>query len=158
METSKQPIVVYLGADHGGYQLKEMIKTWLREWGYNFDDCGALSEVPGDDYPQYAFAVAQKVASDVHSVGILCCRSGGGMVVAANKVRGARAIGVTDERSARHAREHDNANIISLAGDWLSVSQAQTAVKAFLVAQFLGERHERRVAQIATYETEHNKG
>jgi ribose 5-phosphate isomerase B len=143
---------IYLGADHGGFELKEKIKTWLTEQNYEVEDCGAFSYDGEDDYPDFTFPVAEKVAGDQtqESRGILFCRSSGGVIIAANKVRGVRAVGVTNTKAAQHAREHNNANMIGLAGDWMTEDQAKQAVLAFLTTPFSSEsRHARRLEKIA---------
>ena len=133
--------MIYLGADHGGFELKEKIKEWLREWGENWEDCGNERLDPVDDYPEFAFKVAESVAgktiknnnqytnsnstniqksiTKLRTMGILACRSAAGMVIAANKVAGVRAVAVFDEESAKHSRTHNDANVVALSGDWL---------------------------------------
>lgn len=148
---------IYIGADHGGFELKENIKLWLAEMGYGVDDSGAHSFVAGDDYPDFAVLVAQQVANDISerkkSLGILSCRSGGGMVIVANKIKGIRAISVYDKKSAVHAKEHDNANIISISADWTSLDQAKEIILAFLNTNFSeDERHIRRINKIKELE------
>lgn len=148
---------IYLGADHGGFELKEKIKEWLVEQKYEVEDCGAFAYDAEDDYPDFTFPVAQKVAADATGKdrGILICRSSGGVIIAANKVKGIRAVSVLDELSAQHACEHNNANIIGLSGDWSSEEQAKAATLAFLTTPFSGaERHARRLQKIADYEKE----
>ncbi len=141
--------MIYLGSDHGGFVLKEKIKLWLTEWGYSFEDMGALALDPTDDYPDFAFTVARKVVESPENRGVLLCRSGGGMVIAANKIKGIRAASVYDEKSAKHGRTNDDVNIISLAGDWMSEAEAKTAVHTFLLTPFSNEeRHVRRLQKI----------
>lgn len=143
---------IYLGADHGGFELKEQVKTWLAQWGHTWKDLGNAAYDEADDYPQFALAVGKQVAAS-RAKGVLACRSAGGMVIAANKVKGARAVNVFDVKSARHAREHNDANIAVLSGDWLSAEEAKEALKTFLMTEFTGqERHARRLKQIETYE------
>lgn len=147
--------MIYLGADHGGYELKEQARQWLDDWGYEYQDLGAFELDPNDDYPDYAIPVAESVAQDEteQSIGVLLCRSAGGVTIAANKVAGARAVAVRSEDEARHAREHNNANIIALSGDWLSPDEAQQVLQNFLETEFTGaERHQRRLTDIAKYE------
>jgi ribose 5-phosphate isomerase B len=95
---------VYLGADHGGYEMKEVIKKWLLENHYEVEDCGAFSFDAEDDYPDFTFPAAEKVAQDSTGQvrGILSCRSSGGAVIAANKVKGIRAVSVFDVKSAKY--------------------------------------------------------
>src|SRR5579859_2723492 len=150
---------IYLGADHGGFELKEKVKTWLSEKGYEFEDYGPFSYDEKDDYPDFAFPVAEKVAEDSsgESLGILACRSSAGVVIAANKVKGIRAAGPRDLVSTKHAREHNNINILGLSGDWVkSDAEAKEMVFAFLETPFSNdERHVRRLAKITAYESSH---
>jgi len=129
--------MIYLGSDHGGFDLKEKIKKWLTQWGYTFEDLGNNIYDQEDDYPEFAFTVARKVSGDEEkglryplewkqrSKGILLCRSAAGMLIAANKIKGARATTAFDTRSARHSRLHNDANILALSGDWLEDYQAK---------------------------------
>lgn len=140
--------MIYLGSDHGGFDLKEKIKKWLTQEKYEWEDLGNKVYDPEDDYPQFAFAVAQKVAKE-RSKGILCCRSAAGMVIAANKVKGARAVTAFNAESAKHSREHNDANILALSGDWLDDYQAKAILEVWLNTEFSGEeRHARRIKQI----------
>ena len=144
---------IYLGADHGGYELKEQLKRYLQAEGHQVEDCGAHTLQPGDDYPPFAFTVAEKVAKEPDSRGILICRSSGGVTVAANKVPGIRAVACQRVPEVVRAVEDDHSNILTLAGDWVSADQAQELVKVFLFTNRSDEeRHQRRVAQIAAYE------
>lgn len=152
MHSGTKPQIV-IGSDHGGYELKEVISAWLIEQGYSVSDEGAHVFDPTDDYPQVAFSVAQKVADSQNAVGILLCRSSGGEVIAANKVTGIRAVSVFNSQSAVHAKEHNNANVIALPADWLTVEEVKKYILEFLETHFLQEeRHVRRIAQISAYE------
>lgn len=149
---------IIIGADHGGYKLKEELKPFLQQLGYSVDDVGTDSE-ESCDYPDYAFKVAEKVgkadslAEFPAVAGILLCRSAAGMIIAANKVRGVRAVAALDETSARHSREHNAANVLGLSGDWMTAEQAKKVVKAWLETPFtLEERHSRRLQKIADFE------
>ncbi len=145
---------VYLGADHGGLALNNQVAKWLADWGYNYQDLGPSQYDENDDYPEVAFRVATQVAQDPGARSILVCRSGGGMAIAANKVKGARAVAVGSSNEAQHAVSHNNANVISLAGDWLTEKQAQEIVKTYLDTKFSQEeRHARRLKKIADYES-----
>lgn len=146
--------MIYLGADHGGYALKEKIKSWLDEWGEAYEDLGAHQLDPADDYTDFAIAVAAKVnAQDDRNLdwkdrakGILLCRSGGGMLIAANRFPKVHGVYVFDEESAIHARDNNDANVISLAGDWISESHAKEVVRLWLSTPFSGEeRFQRRI-------------
>lgn len=146
--------MVYLGADHRGFELKEKIKTWLKGQGILFEDLGAHKLEPQDDYPDFALAVANKVAQNPHEHrGILLCGSGMGMDVVANKVRGVRATVAYSRDSARHARTNDDINVITLAGDILSLDEASEIINIFLTTEFSGEeRHVRRLKKIREIE------
>lgn len=147
--------MVYLGADHGGYQLKEELKVWLAENNIPGEDMGAHSFGPEDDYPDFIIPVAKKVASDPQSLGVIIGRSGNGEAIAANKVKGIRAALCLDETMARKAREHNNANIISLGADYISQDEAKKIVKVFISASFSNEeRHIRRIDKIKTIENQ----
>lgn len=141
---------IYLGADHRGFELKEKLKEWLKDHGYHVEDLGAHKIEPEDDYPDYAIAVAKKVAeSPEENRGVLLCGSGAGMAIAANKIRGIRAAVAWNEQSAGHARTDDDVNIIAIAADWTPPEQAREIVKTFLETPFSAEeRHVRRLGKI----------
>ncbi|MEO8581945.1 MAG: RpiB/LacA/LacB family sugar-phosphate isomerase [Patescibacteria group bacterium] len=147
---------IFLGADHGGFKMKEDIKDWLIEEGHEVEDCGNTVLDPDDDYPKYAITVAEKVAaSSGKNYGILFCRSGAGMIIAANKVKGIRAVDVFDLTSAIHARTNNDANVMSIGADWMDPGEARLVIKNFLETEFMGEeRHERRIRDIAQLESE----
>jgi RpiB/LacA/LacB family sugar-phosphate isomerase len=134
-----------LGADHGGYELKEALKQHLRQRGLSVVDFGAKSKEPADDYPDFAQPVAQAVAAGQAEFGLLICTSGVGMSIAANKVPGARAALVTDEPTAALVRQHNDANILCLSGKSISPELGRKILDAFVNAKFEGGRHERRV-------------
>ena len=149
---------IFLGADHGGFELKEQLKPFLVAEGHQVEDCGAFAHNLEDDYPEFAFAVAEKVVAEVDSRGILLCRSGGGMVIAANKVPGCRAVLVYSEEGARHAASHDGAQVISLAGDWIETASIPEIIQAFLTTSMPTEsRHRRRIEMITQYEKNSSK-
>jgi len=150
MNTAK---TIYIGADHGGFKLKENIKAWLEDLGYGVRDFGAYLLDPKDDYPAFAINLALEVVASENSFGILFCRSGGGMVVAANKVKGASAISVHDKVSAILARKKNNANMISISADWTNEEQVKKIILAFLETPISEEeRHIRRIKQIEDFE------
>ena len=157
--------MIYLGADHGGFDLKEKIKKWLKLWGYEWEDLGNTVYEKEDDYPSFAIAVAQRVAEEEKNgnsypkswlsrpKGVITCRSAAGMVIAANKVKGGRCATAFDSRSAKHSRLHNDANILALSGDWLEEYQAKKILKIWLETEFSGEeRHVRRLKEIEEYE------
>ncbi|OLP01981.1 ribose-5-phosphate isomerase [Mycolicibacterium porcinum] len=147
---------VYLGADHGGYELKQAIIEHLRETGHEPIDCGAYSYDADDDYPAFCIAAAEKTVADPGSLGIVLGGSGNGEQIAANKVPGARcALGWSPE-TASLAREHNNALLIGIGGRMHTVEQALAIVDAFLSTPWSeAPRHERRVAIMAEYEQTH---
>ena len=145
--------MIYIGSDHGGFHLKEKVKSWLKEWGYEYEDMGNAKLEMEDDYPKYAFLVAKKTAEDEKNRGILICRSAVGMVIAANKVKEVRAAAVYDEKMARLSREHNNSNVIGLSGDNLTEESAKNILKIWLETEFSkDERHRRRVGMIREFE------
>ncbi len=144
---------IAIGADHGGYTLKEDIKAWLDEQGYKSTDFGCGSSDPVD-YPEYALKVAHEVASGAYELGILVCGSGIGMSIAANKVPGIRAALCNDVYCAEHARRHNDANVITIGGRVVDRATALEIVKTFLATEFEGGRHQRRVDLIKQAENE----
>ena len=142
---------VFLGADHKGFELKNQVSEHLaHQEGFEVKDCGALTLVEDDDYPQYAFTVTAKVLGEEDPVfGILVCGSGQGMAMAANKVPGIRAALVWSPAEARAARHDDNCNVLVLPADMIDVDTALAVVDDFLSETFSGEeRHKRRLKQI----------
>lgn len=142
---------IHIGSDHAGYKLKEAVKARLVSEGHEVTDVGADSE-ESVDYPLYAGPVARAVAAHDADLGVLVCGTGLGMEIAANKVRGVRAVQVNDPEFARMAREHNNANVLTLAGRYTDEETAARIVDAFISTPFAGGRHERRVGQIAELE------
>lgn len=149
---------VYLAADHGGFDMKNALVDYLKE-KYDVEDLGPSEMDPEDDYPEFAFKLAEKVAKDgseigqKNSFGILICRSAGGIIIAANKVKGIRAIPVYDEKQVHHARDNNDANVIGLSGDWTDLEDAKKMADQFLETPYSGvERHSRRIKQISDFE------
>ncbi len=141
--------MIYIGADHGGFELKEILKSYIAELGNEIEDMGANSLNPGDDYPDFIIPVAQKVAENPGSLGIVIGRSGNGEAIVANKVKGIRAALCLNEEMAKKAKEHNNANVLSLGADYISAEQAKSIVKVFLETPFSNdERHIRRLKKI----------
>jgi ribose 5-phosphate isomerase B len=142
---------IYLGADHGGYKLKEEVKKWLKEWNFAFGDEGAYRFDSEDDYPDFAWAVGQKVGKELpRAMGILICRSGQGECIVANKVRGIRAAVCWNEKSAHSARNDDDVNVLCLPADYLTIDLAKKIVHTFLTTPFDNkeERFVRRVNKV----------
>jgi ribose 5-phosphate isomerase B len=138
---------VALGADHGGYAMKEDLKTYLSELGYQVMDCGTHSTA-SVDYPDFAYAVAKLVADGRAWRGIVVDGAGIGSCMAANKVPGVRAAMCYDHATAANSREHNNANVLTLGGMLIGHSLARQIVKTWLETDFGGERHARRVDKI----------
>ena len=141
--------MIALGADHGGFELKQSLKQHLEQRGLSVADFGANSK-DSTDYPDFAQAVARSVALHKTELGVLICTTGVGMSITANKVPGVRAALVSDEHTAALARRHNNANVLCLAGKTTAPDEARRIVDAFLGAQFEGGRHERRVGKMET--------
>jgi RpiB/LacA/LacB family sugar-phosphate isomerase len=136
-----------IGADHGGFDLKELLKKYLLSRGLTVKDFGALTKDPADDYPDFAQPAAQAVAEGRAELALLCCTSGVGIYIAANKIPGARAGQAFDEKSAATMRRHNDVNVLCLAGD-TQPELAKKILDAFLAAKFEGGRHERRVNKL----------
>ena len=140
---------VFIGADHGGFNLKAKLITWLTEQKYEIVDCGNTKFDPLDDFPDFAFAVADSVAREPDSRGNVLCRSAGGVTIAANKVKGIRAVTGVNLKEVAHNRGDDDANILAIAGDYTSENEAKELVHAFLMSPFSGqERFVRRLEKI----------
>ena len=144
---------IAIAADHAGYQEKEQLKPLLTELGIQFEDLGTVSP-ESVDYPDYARKVAEKVARGEADQGLLVCGSGTGMAIAANKVPGVRAAVAWNEEVARLAREHNDANVLSLAARCTPFEEITKIVRAWFGAKFDGGRHSRRVDKIRDIERE----
>lgn len=142
---------ITIGADHAGFPLKEDVKAHLIASGHDVTDVGAHS-TESVDYPLIAGAVAGDVASGAAESGVLVCGTGLGMAIAANKVRGARAVQVNDVAFAEMSRRHNDANVVTLAGRSIDERTAFAIVDAFLSTAFEGGRHQNRVDQITAME------
>lgn len=142
---------IALGADHAGFALKDEILEALRQAGYQVADFGTNSPEPAD-YPDFAFAVAEYIASGSADRGILVCGSGVGMSIAANKVSGIRAALGVNAEEVRLTRLHNDANVLTLGARFIDVSTAKDLVLIFLETPFEGGRHERRVGKITQIE------
>lgn len=142
---------IAIASDHAGFELKEKIKEHLISLGYEVIDLGTNSH-ESVDYPDYAEKLAVKVSSGEVPEGILCCGTGIGMSIAANKIPGVRAGVAVNEFMARMAREHNNANVLCLSGRLTDPETAKKLVDVWLNAKFEGGRHERRVKKISEIE------
>lgn len=143
--------IIALGADHGGFDLKEQIRVSLAEQGYEVLDCGTHSK-DSVDYPDFALAVAQLVASGEAWRGIIIDGAGIGSCMAANKVPGVLAAMCYDQATAVNSREHNNANVLTLGAGLVGANLALQIVKTWLATPFGGERHARRVDKIHAIE------
>ncbi|GAB7387885.1 ribose 5-phosphate isomerase B [Bacillaceae bacterium] len=142
---------VAIGADHGGFRLKEEIKALLDSLGIEYMDYGCSCE-DSVDYPDYALPVAEKVARGEFDRGILVCGTGIGMSIAANKIRGVRCALVHDVYSAKMTREHNDSNVLAMGARVIGPGLALEIVKTWLSTEFQGGRHERRVQKVKEIE------
>lgn len=139
---------ISMGCDHGGYDLKELVKAYLQEQGHEVDDCGCYSK-ESVDYPAFARAAATKVAEGSCDKGIVICTTGIGVSIVANKVKGVRAALCTNEYTAEMTRLHNNSNVLAMGAAVVEPEMAKKIVDLFLNTEFCGEeRHVRRVNQI----------
>jgi ribose 5-phosphate isomerase B len=145
-----------LGADHGGFSMKEELKGHLARLGYMFRDFGTFTAEPVD-YPDVAHAVAQAVRAGEARLGILVDGAGIGSAMAANKVPGIRAAPCTDGAAAKNAREHNDANVLALGARFLDGARMREIVEAFLRSECTEERHRRRVAKIEAIERAYSR-
>lgn len=146
-------MTIYIGADHRGFALKEKLKPWLESQGHTVVDCGNTVYDADDDYPDFAFAVADRVVSDPASRGIIICGSGGGVVFAANKVRDIRCVPATNTDDVAHNRAHNDVNALGIGSDHTSEEDIKTMISAFLTTPFdPQERFIRRLNKIRARE------
>lgn len=146
---------VYLATDHAGFELKEKVETFLKEQGYEVEDCGAYAFDKDDDYPDFISKAVEKVSTDTTSRAIIFGGSGQGEAIVANKYRNVRAVVFFGENvdMVKVFREHNDANILSLGARFVSEGDALKAVDLFLKTPFLGEeRHVRRINKIREIE------
>ena len=142
-----------IGSDHGGFRLKEAIKTYLLDHDYEVTDFGTESE-DSCDYPDFALPVAQAVVKGEYDKGILICGTGIGIGIVANKVKGVRAALCHDTFSAEACRNHNDANILTMGERIVGEGLALKIVETFLNSEFEGGRHQRRVDKIKTLENQ----
>ena len=145
MEEKKK---IYIGADHAGFNLKNYLKAYLTKISYDIEDMGNEVYDPGDDYPDFALEVARAVSKN-NGIGIIICDSGVGVCIAANKVKGIRAVNAADPVIARKSRKHNNTNVLCLGQNFISVNKAKQILHSWLETEFsTEERHHRRVNKI----------
>ena len=142
---------IAIGSDHAGYELKERVRPLLERAGHEVVDVGTDSE-DSTDYPRHAAEAARMVADGRAERAVVVCGSGVGVSIVANKVAGVRAVNAHDADEAEMSRRHIDANVLALAGRRLSPGDAEPIVERFLVTEFEGGRHERRVGQIGAVE------
>jgi len=144
---------VYLGSDHAGFELKARLVEWLAQAGHEPIDCGPSSYDDADDYPPYVMRAAHGAVNDEGSLGIVIGGSGNGEQMASNKIHGVRAALAWTNETAKLARMHNNANVLSLGARMYPIEDAIGLAKVFIETQFSHEpRHARRLHMIAAYE------
>ncbi len=145
-------MMIYVGSDHAGFELKEALREYVKGLGHNVVDVGTFSDANKVDYPDIAKEVAEKVRDNAGSRGVLICGTGIGISIAANKVRGIRAANVHDTTEARLSRQHNDANIVAIGQRTTGSETAKDIVDAFLTTDFEGGRHTARVEKISAME------
>jgi ribose 5-phosphate isomerase B len=153
---SKQSRTVAVGADHGGFPMKEELKTFLAELGHRVHDFGTNSE-SAVDYPDFAHAVARAVADGSVDVGIVIDGAGVGSAMTANKVPGVRAAACYSVEVARNSREHNDANVLTLGSKTITSAEMRDIVKAWLGTELTEDRHRKRVCKIEAVERQYQR-
>ncbi len=149
---------VFVGTDHAGLEFKEHLKTALADAGYEPVDCGAYEYDAQDDYPPFCFDVGERTVAEPGSLGVVIGGSGNGEQIAANKVPGVRAALVWNTSTAQLAREHNDANVVSIGARQHSAEEATALVLEFLRTRFFGdERHARRIGLVTDYERDRRR-
>lgn len=144
---------IAIGSDHAGFEEKEKIKKTLDEIGVEYEDLGTNS-TESVDYPTFGAKVGRAVASGAVEQGIVVCGSGIGIAMSANKIKGVRAAQAWNEETARLARQHNDANVLSIGARVIPEAEIPKIVKAWFDAKFEGGRHEKRVKEISDLENE----
>lgn len=142
---------IIIGADHGGYELKNNISEWLKSQGYEIKDIGVFNQ-DSVDYPDISKEVGQGVTSGDFDRGILICGSGVGVNIAANKIKGIRSTHCHDTVIARLSREHNGTNVITMGGRFIAKELAYEILNIWLNTEFLGGRHQNRINKICQME------
>jgi len=153
---SKASKLVAIGSDHGGFKMKEELKTFLDELGYRVQDFGTNSE-DAVDYPDFAHAVAQAVSNGASDVGIIIDGAGVGSAMTANKVPGVRAAACYSVAVARNSREHNGANVLTLGSKTINSKEMREIVAAWLATELTEERHKKRVAKIDAVQKQYQR-
>lgn len=148
--------MIAIGADHGGYKLKEEIKKYLEEQGMEYKDFGTYSE-ERTDFPLYAEQVARAVQDKDCEKGILICRTGFGMAIVANKFKGIRCAACYQDETVKQAKEHSDINILALPADYTNISEAVSRIRIWLGSEFLGGKYSERLQMIEEIEKKNMK-
>jgi ribose 5-phosphate isomerase B len=151
---SKTSRLIAVGADHGGFKMKQELKAFLGGLGHQVHDFGTNSEDPVD-YPDLAYAVARSVAEGESELGIVIDGAGVGSAITANKVPGVRAAACYSVAVARNSREHNGANVLSLGSKTITVAEMREIVQVWLATEMTEERHQKRVAKIQAVERQY---
>ena len=144
---------IAIGADHAGFEYKELLKKWLEKNGYSVKDFGTYN-TESADYPDFAHPVASSVEKNEFDLGVLVCGSANGVAITANKHQGVRAALCWNEELASLARQHNNANVLSLGAKFLNENEVKRAIDLWIETGFESGRHQRRIDKIAKIEQE----
>jgi ribose 5-phosphate isomerase B len=143
---------IVIGSDHAGFDQKQRLAGYLAEQGHDVHDIGTANAEDSVDYPDFALAAGHAVAGGDADFGVLVCGTGIGMAIAANKVAGVRAANITDPEFAKLAREHNDANVVTVSARFVPIQVNEQILDAFLSTAFGGARHANRVAKITAAE------
>ncbi len=145
---------IYIAADHAGFYLKKQLIQYLEIKSYVVQDCGAFEMNADDDYPDFIIPCVEKIVKDPGSLGIVIGGSGNGEAIAANKVKGIRAAVYNSGKTeiAKLARQHNNANVLSLGSRFITSDEAKRAITTWIETEYEGGRHERRIKKIEDFE------
>lgn len=146
--------MIFIGSDHVGFDLKNIIRPWLESIGYLTTDCGCFSS-KRVDYPVYAYEITQKMLTHQNSRGLLFCGTGVGMNIAASKIPNIRAVNCTDTYTAEMSRRHNNTNILCLGSRVLGLELAKSIIQIWLNSPYEAARHEDRLKMISALEQNH---
>ena len=149
--------MLYIASDHGGFELKEELKKYLKKNNIEYKDLGPDNLDNADDYPDFALKVAKKVAKNIDNKGILVCGTGIGMCMTANKVKGIRAALCYDERTAKLSREHNDSNILAMGARVIGLELAKEIVDLWLSTEYEGGRHNERNDHIMELDSKYRK-
>ena len=144
---------IALGCDHGGYALKEQIKTWIAQMGHETEDFGCYN-LDSCDYPDFGAAAARAVSEGKCEMGIVVCTTGIGISIAANKIKGIRCAHCADCLQAQLTRQHNNANMMAIGAGFTGKNMAERMAEVFLTTEFEGGRHQRRVDKMMALEND----